>query len=419
MIKKLITLLTCLVLMSNTIYGVPGDDGTDLIPTNIRIGEGGLAVEIIVDATKGNTGTKYFTTGYNVDFISVDGDFIERAFIPIPPSGTGAEIIHIVPIYSNGIDIALEDVYTGTNFNELMREDGVDLVFNGILGVTINGIDTGVYYDSLDKILATHEGKPYWWSRIALDAFPTRFDIRLPIPPTPRPTPPPPSVTEPTDTTITSSGVASSILAADTKGAEKFDVLQGIPSSESMYVNIGTDAFKMAYDINEYTGTYMATVTVTATVETTVLVPEVDENGDEIKDTSGNNILVPETSSNSVSGTYTYPFPYTFYDIEKLGVYGITSAVTTTGALGDSITMSPVATYRPPNVSVNHLPDFNSHITYNSSVSLGTFSSMPDLFALGQSRINFQVRNDYLSLNGAVLMDNTSVRQTAPAPVRT
>jgi len=423
------------MLLTNNSYalddGGKDSDNEDKDPL-IKMAPDDLFIELTVDSTRGTSAIRYTTPGYFVDIYETSGEgadkvqtFIEQIYIPeanfIVPGAEGLDT-HRIPLYSMELGASIESLSSipKETFEDLVTYGNMDLVFNARIGILVNGIlqpktydFPGDYYELLGD---------YGWSQIAINGFNSRLNRLLELNPIPRPDDPVESMKTEDGSNITSEGVASSVIGADNFGAEKFDVLRGIPSSESLYVNIGTDAYKMDYAINTYTGDFSASVTVSATVTYVSSVLETDAMGQPKKDADGLDIWRTVYDTQVISQGYDYIFPYTFYDIEKLGVYGIADGVTTSRALGSSVNMLPSSGYRAPSVSVNHLANFEDHINYQRSVNVGNFTvnsgaSGPDLYVLGKSLVNFNVRNDYLSIDGEVLMDSTPATEIAPTPV--
>lgn len=142
-------------------------------------------------------------------------------------------------------------------------------------------------------------------------------------------------------------GIASANcdLNADHRGNEKFNVLQGIPTTESLYANISTEKYIADFEYENVTGQNEYTVSVSRTYNL-----EWEENGQTRRDTQ------------LVTQQYTVTREYSFHTITSLGVYSIDRAVIKNACLPTgSVTILPTG-YVPPKVEVWHSEDLAQHI---------------------------------------------------------
>ncbi|WP_138493416.1 DUF5704 domain-containing protein [Paenibacillus pinistramenti] len=222
---------------------------------------------------------------------------------------------------------------------------------------------------------------------------------------------------------------AAGVIKADTRGTEPFDVLKGIPTSESLYTNAFADnyLFKQAFAKMSGTITYSCQVDVTYVRKWTIPGPDICNEG----------VCVagqPEETGDSQSKSYTFSFTrnYSYWQINNLEVYSINRATMSNYALpGGVVTMNPSG-YSPPTVQSNHSESVNSHVTagqtasisYSPPVLTGGLNSPPtvpnDTAALkGMAESNTteaKVKNDLVKFNSQTIMDNTLTTKDGPAP---
>lgn len=219
---------------------------------------------------------------------------------------------------------------------------------------------------------------------------------------------------------------ANGVIRADQRGAEQFDVLLGIPTSESLYAN----AFGMNYLFQNQFTNMTGNVTFTVSVTKTYNLKWTEEK-EGSPDEDGNPTTEEEEKSRTETVTKEYQVerPYSYWTIDNLEVYGIEKATMANYALpGGEITLTPTG-YTPPTVEAENSDNVEDHVTPApcESVDLGTEDidggssepSVPDEDfageadgAVGQN----QVKNDYVSFDGKIVMDNKEATETAPTP---
>lgn len=219
---------------------------------------------------------------------------------------------------------------------------------------------------------------------------------------------------------------ASAVIKADARGAEKFDVLQGIPTSESLYANVLAKSYLYRHTFTETKGTkqYPIQVSKTYTLTWTETQPgPPDANG------NSTTISVPRSATQTVTKDYMIERKYSFWTIQNLEVYGLQKATLANYALpAGSVTLQPSG-YSPPTVSAAHDATLSAHVTdpvySNVTLSGQTISggssrpSIPneDWKSNAENAIGkIKVKNDSLVFNGSTVMDNRTVEETAPAP---
>ncbi|UQZ86416.1 hypothetical protein SK3146_05709 [Paenibacillus konkukensis] len=219
---------------------------------------------------------------------------------------------------------------------------------------------------------------------------------------------------------------ASAVIKADTRGAERYDVLKGIPTSESLYVNASAKAYLYKNKFTELKGTkqYPVTVSRTYSLQWTEYVSGPPDSG-------GNPTTIPvsRSATQTVTQNYTVERKFSYWLIDRLEVYGLQRAEISNYALpGGKVTLQPSG-YTPPTVSASHDASPSAHVTdpvYRNVTlpgqSLYGGSSRPAVpsenwkneaeKAVGK----IKVRNDSLVFNGQTIMDSRTTEETAPAP---
>ncbi|MCD1261263.1 hypothetical protein B5M42_020900 [Paenibacillus athensensis] len=233
--------------------------------------------------------------------------------------------------------------------------------------------------------------------------------------------------------------LTSGVVKADNRGNEKFDVLQGIPTSESLYTNVF--AFNYLYKQNwvQMSGkiTYSCSVTVTYTRQWQESQPDICFSSDE-----GGTVCVPQPprirqDSQNKPYHFTIERSYSYWQINNLELYSINRAVVSNYALpGGSVTMIP-AEYTPPTLQSHHDANVNNHvypaasptITYSPPVVQGGLDfppSLPDdtgiLKGMAERTPDPQVKNDLVKFNGSSTMSDAlttrdgSIPRNIPSP---
>ena len=161
------------------------------------------------------------------------------------------------------------------------------------------------------------------------------------------------------------------VIRADEKGNEKFDVEQGIPTTEKTYSYVVGQEYLVSYTFTNYFGTKQyQQVIPSGSPEVPPIVTTVTRN-------------------------------YSYWKVTQLDVYEIDHATVNNYALpNESITLKPSSAYKKPNV------------VYKSS------AGMREPASGGATVGNIKVQNDYLEIDGKVLMKDGWNESTAPTPNR-
>jgi hypothetical protein len=210
------------------------------------------------------------------------------------------------------------------------------------------------------------------------------------------------------------------VIQADTRGAEQFDVLDGIPTSESLYVNAWTKKYLYSYQYTQIKGQKVYNITFRKTYTWNVV--QYDENGNVIGSTPG-----------SYEDVQTVPVirEYSYWLLSKLEVYGIDRAEVENYALpNEKVTLTPQDGYRAPVVQSRHDEAEEAHLIEPKppeevvlpSENYGDVSSPPSISPgdyTGQAEDlvkEIRVKNDYFSFDGNLLMDDTVTEKEGPRP---
>ncbi|KQY91030.1 hypothetical protein ASD24_24860 [Paenibacillus sp. Root52] len=221
---------------------------------------------------------------------------------------------------------------------------------------------------------------------------------------------------------------ASAVIKADQRDREMFDVLLGIPTSESLYGNVLANEYLHQYKFQEKVGvcTYDITVTRDYTLnwDPGKTVPTADGKG---------TTTVPDPQT--ANETKNYPIhverTLSYWVVDKLGVYEIDSAELKNYAFnGEIITIHP-AGYVPPIVTLTregkYVPDPGPGNYTAPSKTLNGGKSRPsipssesaELQALTESKIKeVKVNNDTLVFNSQTLMNGSVVDKKTQDPTR-
>ncbi|WP_179292185.1 DUF5704 domain-containing protein [Paenibacillus campinasensis] len=247
--------------------------------------------------------------------------------------------------------------------------------------------------------------------------------------PTPDPDPPEASCTPPTPGRQINGRymdpVVTAKILADQRGSEQFDVLQGIPTSETLYGNIFARSYLAQHTFVEMSGvcTFQVNVEKTWTLHWDPGKPGPDDD-------DGNPTTVPDPQSATevVTERYTVERPYSYWVIDNLEVYQIDNGKLRNYALpGGEITIHPQG-YQPPQFTAsstgNYYPPSPPDPIVAPSGSYGGsgFTSRPsppseNLQSVAEQGVEkVQVTNDTLVFNGQTLMSGSRVAETGPTP---
>lgn len=199
----------------------------------------------------------------------------------------------------------------------------------------------------------------------------------------------------------------SAVIEADRRGSEAFNVLQGIPTSDSIYGNVWTKNYLHNYEYQEMTGKC------TFTVNVLVLPPPPDPNAPLPTPTStpepgGEGETEPEGNTVSVE----VEKEYSFWTIEDVKVYKINEAALWNYAFDSGgIRIQPVG-YNTPYYNITSTSGYEpDEIPEDLEVP---FDQDPQEAA--ENAVSVTVNNDTFTFFNDTLMDGGSRSNTAPTP---
>lgn len=277
--------------------------------------------------------------------------------------------------------------------NGLKNDETVPTYANGKIKTTHFRRDDGYLYILLD------EGNP---------GQPT--DVPTPVVPTPGDE----------GSTKSSIGVnyfdakASGVINADNKGSEKFNVTQGIPTTENLYCFAIGSQYLINAKFNVVTGNKVYPVAVSKTYK--VITPlEEPKEGEEPEEPTEEEVTVQQTVY--ISRDYQYT------EIDSIDYYKINGATITNTALpGGSVSLTP-SSYSVPSLTYTRYSE-DEHIKKPDKVDQGitlpneTVEELPnvDFTSEVEGMIGqIKVKNDQMSFGGSTVLSNNVVEKTAPA----
>ncbi|WP_337035177.1 DUF5704 domain-containing protein [Paenibacillus illinoisensis] len=216
--------------------------------------------------------------------------------------------------------------------------------------------------------------------------------------------------------------IATGVIKADQRGNESFDVLKGIPTSESLYGNVFGRDYLFQNRFVQMSGT--CTYTVNVDQQWTLNWTDVDTTRDEEGNT--HTTRTPRTDSETVSSQYTVVRPYSYWTIDELSVYNIRKATLIQYAFsGGQITIEPSG-YTPPNFQAENSGYFyppNQPGTQQGpsrSKNGGNSRPSPDqenLQYVAEGAVpDIQVENDSLVFKGQTIMNSQRTAKAGPQP---
>ncbi|WP_348624525.1 DUF5704 domain-containing protein [Paenibacillus peoriae] len=203
----------------------------------------------------------------------------------------------------------------------------------------------------------------------------------------------------------------SAVIKADQRGASRFDVAKGIPTSESLYGNVLARNYLFQNTYQQLKGECTYNVKLKRTY---------DLEWEDINDTRHMKVVE----------YYKYEIvkPYSYWVIDNLEVYGIKNAQLRNYALpGGSITIPP-RNYTPPSVESATNGKYylapSPGIVDGGSLYIYGGKSMPkvpneqrSLEPVAQKATpDVEVENDTVKFNGQTIMDHQRVKEKGPTP---
>ncbi|WP_018978148.1 DUF5704 domain-containing protein [Saccharibacillus kuerlensis] len=221
---------------------------------------------------------------------------------------------------------------------------------------------------------------------------------------------------------------ASAVIKADQRDREMFDVLQGIPTSESLYGNVIANNYLHQFKFKEQLTTCVYEITVSKTYELIWYtdVPIINDDG-----SPGGTERVQEKDSETKLYELHIERYGSHWIVDKLGAYEIDNAVLQNYAFeGERITIRPNG-YTPPNMTLTRNgkavadPGPGNWTADPETIDLGGTSPPPVPDELGryegetENKIDqIKVNNDKVTFNGQVLMNDNVVERKTQDPQR-
>ncbi|MRN57374.1 DUF5704 domain-containing protein, partial [Paenibacillus monticola] len=214
-------------------------------------------------------------------------------------------------------------------------------------------------------------------------------------------------------------------IRADQRGNEQFDVLQGIPTSESLYGHAASQNYLFQNTFVQMSGTCSYNIeiqkTYTLTWDPQKDVPDAEGMGTHKE---------PDPKSETETKTYNYTIerPYSYWTLNNLEIYKLSSATLRNDTLpGGSVALLPNG-YTAPNYSTEISgklipPVAPAGITAPAGTKSGTTTRpVPDndMGALRplaeQAAKKVEVQNDTLTFGGQTIMDGRIATEVGPTP---
>ncbi|UNK17673.1 DUF5704 domain-containing protein [Paenibacillus sp. N3/727] len=237
--------------------------------------------------------------------------------------------------------------------------------------------------------------------------------------------PPPPMCTVPEPGTVIPGKymdpVAMAVIKADQRGGEQFDVLQGIPTSESLYANILARNYLYQNKFVNMTGTCTFTVNVEKTWTLTW-----DPGKTITVDGKTTTVPDPQSDQETVTQTHIIERPYSFWAIDNLEVYKIDQGILRNYALpGGEISIGPEG-YQEPEFTAEQTGDFypppdpGTITAPGGSKNGGKSRPSPDnedLKSFAEAAVGkVEVTNDSLDFNNQTIINGERVDEKGPKP---
>lgn len=214
----------------------------------------------------------------------------------------------------------------------------------------------------------------------------------------------------------------SAVIRADSRGNERFNVLDGIPTTESLYGNVLAKSYLTKNRFVEMSGTCSFDITVNRTYELTW------DPGKEVTDEKGNKHTEPDpqSASETVTKSYTIERKYSFWVIDNLEVYKINEAALQNYAFeGNGIRLLPSG-YSPPSYAASkssgYTPPSPPGTVDAPSGSKSGLKTKPDvsgenLKSYAEDAVEeVKVQNDRLTFNGSTIMNGSQTERAGQRP---
>lgn len=195
----------------------------------------------------------------------------------------------------------------------------------------------------------------------------------------------------------------SAVIRADSRGNEKFNVLDGIPTTESLYGNVWSKSYLNKYEYQEMVGRC------TFQVNVTVMPPPPDPNAPAPAPPAPGQQPEPDPGTQV---QVTVEKEYSFWTIQDIQVFRIIQAALMNYAFNSNGIMIRPTGYNEPTYSTSNTSGYEpSDIPEDLEVP---FDGDPQ--AAAERAVNVTVRNDTFIFNGQTLMNGSSSSNNGPNP---
>ncbi|SDF07853.1 hypothetical protein SAMN04488542_105161 [Fontibacillus panacisegetis] len=182
----------------------------------------------------------------------------------------------------------------------------------------------------------------------------------------------------------------SAVIRADSRGSERFNVSDGIPTTESLYGNVWSKEYLHKYDYQEMTGSCTFSVNVT-------ILPPPPPPEEEAGEPSTVQVQVDKD--------------YSFWTVKEVEVYKINESALWNYAFdGGGIRIQPSG-YSPPSYVVEQTSGYEPSDVPNVSVP---HDGDPE--AAAERAVSVTVNNDTFTFKNQALMNGSSTTGAGPAP---
>lgn len=240
------------------------------------------------------------------------------------------------------------------------------------------------------------------------------------------PTPPPPptgsckvTIETPTIASKKALDAAKPTTAGSISAEENFDVSQGIPVTEQLKTQASSERYIFKQRFQNKTGNVILKVDVVKTYNLKWI--------EEKKDSSGVITTENKTEEKPVKKTITLKRPYSYWDIGKLQFYKLNDMNLFNYALVDQV--STLAYEEDIDAEAANEPDYQLHVTAPECdlIDLGkkeidggkSKPAVPDEDFMKEADKKIgkaKVKNDFVSIEGNTIMDETETEEKAPTP---
>lgn len=214
-------------------------------------------------------------------------------------------------------------------------------------------------------------------------------------------------------------------IRADDRDAEKFNVDLGIPTTESLFVNVLSKDYLNEYDFGKWEGTctYPIKVTKTYNLKWESCSTYTDSEG------KSHESCTSMSDTETVTKTYNVKREYSYWALDIWRAFQIEKARASNYALpSGEVTLLPHG-YTPPNISSTKLSSWQAHITEPSysdkdlgSQTLNGGRSRPsvpneDWTSVAEGQVGqVKVKNDSLKIDSTTVMNDGQYEKSTPAP---